>query len=484
MFHTIHLRIGTLMLLTGAVACFRGSSSLGGEPNGCAGTDAGCATAGSGGAAGDAGADTASGGRGGVGGGSAGQAGQGGSTAGSGGSGGSGDPAGSGGAGGSGDPAGSGGAGGSGGGGEVDAAVADSGGSGGVGGGAVDGAVPDDVSTSCSDPIRSFADKLVADTVGRATGVVDRPVTRTDVLAITELHIEYTADTPLRSLRGIECLAGLKSLVISGPDLDVGSVIDMSPLAAITGLTRFEILQGKVVDGGARTGYLDFSPLAHHPSLRSLRFYSDAINDISFFKTIHLQTLQLGSDSLSDTSPFADAKELSRVSLQGKNITTIEPLMKGLGGSYPNITLSLIISGTQVSDLAPLAPFTAYVALSLARNMISDISTLRGLTNLKNIDLTSNQVKDISPLSNLMALTTATLDNNAISDLTPLAALPMLTSVKLQNNAVSDLSPLVANPSLLPGAWDLRNNPIDCAAQAANRGTLVTRGVIVSTDCP
>jgi internalin A len=272
--------------------------------------------------------------------------------------------------------------------------------------------------------------------------------------------------------------------VISGPDLDVGSVIDMSPLAAITGLTRFEILQGKVVDGGARTGYLDFSPLAHHPSLRSLRLFSDAINDISFFKTIPLQTLQLGSDSLSDTSPFADAKELSRVSLQGKKITTIEPLMKGLGGRYPNITLSLIISDTQVSDLAPLAPFTAYVSLSLARNMISDISTLRGLTNLKSIDLSSNQIKDISPLSNLTALTTATLDNNAISDLTPLAALPMLNSVKLQNNAVSDLAPLVANPSLPPGEWDLRNNPIDCAAQAANRGTLVTRGIIISTDCP
>ena len=100
------------------------------------------------------------------------------------------------------------------------------------------------------------------------------------------------------------------------------------------------------------------------------------------------------------------------------------------------------------------------------------------------LDLFANRITDISPLANMSTvLTILRLDNNQISDISPLGRWPgssKLDELDLSGNKITDLAPLLSIPNLEPFTFDVRDNPIDCTAQAANIAALYRN---LRTDC-
>jgi hypothetical protein len=82
------------------------------------------------------------------------------------------------------------------------------------------------------------------------------------------------------------------------------------------------------------------------------------------------------------------------------------------------------------------------------------------------------------------------LANNRIRDVTPLPRFSHVGFLKLQSNLIENIAPLAETFCTVPlgpgdgfGSLDLRENPFDCAANAAAIETRKKRGVDLFTDC-
>jgi hypothetical protein len=155
-------------------------------------------------------------------------------------------------------------------------------------------------------------------------------------------------------------------------------------------------------------------------------------------------------------------------------------------------TLSIIGPLPALSDLSPLASLKSLTYLRVSEAAVADISALASLENLTALFLSNNQIEDISSLASLTQLSfELLLDHNRISDLGSLAALKGISALNLTSNSITDLTPLAESfcvtrlDPVKPSFCSIkaRANPLDCASQAANIATLLSRGDIF-TDCP
>ncbi|MCW2309512.1 leucine-rich repeat domain-containing protein, partial [Rhodobium gokarnense] len=99
-------------------------------------------------------------------------------------------------------------------------------------------------------------------------------------------------------------------------------------------------------------------------------------------------------------------------------------------------------SGTQVSDLAPLAGLQNLQTVDCSGTQVSDLAPLAGLQNLQTVDCSRTQVSDLAPLAGLQNLQEIDCSNTQVSDLAPLAGLQNLQTVDCGRTQVSDLAPL------------------------------------------
>jgi hypothetical protein len=102
----------------------------------------------------------------------------------------------------------------------------------------------------------------------------------------------------------------------------------------------------------------------------------------------------------------------------------------------------MLLPGSGIRDLTPLAGFTNLVFLDLHGNNVSDLTPLSNLTNLTRLDLTHNQISDLSPITSLTNLTDLDISYNPISDITPLSNLINLTSLFTFDCPITDWSPI------------------------------------------
>ena len=101
------------------------------------------------------------------------------------------------------------------------------------------------------------------------------------------------------------------------------------------------------------------------------------------------------------------------------------------------------LDGTQITDLAPLEKLTNLSALHLDYTQITDLAPLEKLTNLSALYLDNTQITDLAPLENLANLSTLYLNNTQITDLAPLEKLTNLSELWLQKTEIRDNDPVL-----------------------------------------
>ena len=108
----------------------------------------------------------------------------------------------------------------------------------------------------------------------------------------------------------------------------------------------------------------------------------------------------------------------------------------------------LACSGTQVSDLTPLAVLK-FPAISLGRDPVSDLMPLSGFHYLTLLICAAHPGSpSLGHFPSLMPLQELDGVGTLVSDLTLLVGLPFLRTLLCRSTAVSDLAPLVGLASL------------------------------------
>ncbi len=151
-----------------------------------------------------------------------------------------------------------------------------------------------------------------------------------------------------------------------------------------------------------------------------------------------LKSLDLSGSDLTDLSPLASLTGLRVLNLSWTTATDLSPL-----ASLTDLQ-QLSLSSTRVTDFSPLASLTGLWSLYLSSTRVTDLSPLTSLTALRRLDLHSTQVTDLSPLASLTDLERLGLRSTRVTDLSPLASLTALQELNLSDTQVSDLSPLAS----------------------------------------
>ena len=217
-------------------------------------------------------------------------------------------------------------------------------------------------------------------------------------------------------------------------DLPELQIVDLSPLALLTGLEELRLSDNQIVDLG---------PLSALTNLESLDLVSNQIVDLSPLSALtNLESMFLDYNQIVDLSPLSALASLERLRLSFNGIVDLSPL-----SSLTSLE-SLDLVYNQIVDLSPLSALTNLEALYVEDNGIVDLSPLSSLTNLELLYLEDNGIVDLSPLSVLTSLESMYLDGNGIVDLSPLSALTSLESLDLDGNEIADVSPLAALTNL------------------------------------
>jgi len=179
-----------------------------------------------------------------------------------------------------------------------------------------------------------------------------------------------------------------------------------------------------------------------------------------------LRSLYLGNVAgLVDLGPLAQVAELERLEFTGSQVTDLRPIaglvhLRGL--SVPNNPIAhltplsglteldvLDISGTQVADLSPIAGLPKVSAVIMQGTPPDSIEPLASLISLRVLDLSGCDVRDATPIAALPDLLVLSLrDNPELTSLDFATTLPSLRDLHVGRTSVVDLTPMAEVPTL------------------------------------
>ena len=181
------------------------------------------------------------------------------------------------------------------------------------------------------------------------------------------------------------------------------------------------------------------------PSIVADLIRDDDRLNIKVFKQLGIQTemeepgnreLDLTGSQVTNLEPIAKLTMLTGLDLMSTQVSDIGPLAKLTALKRINLAF------TQVSDIRPLAKLTTLEWLVLVDTQVSNVEPLAKMTTLERLDLTFTQISDIGSLANLPALEHLDLAFTQVSDIGPLGELIALEQLDLTGTQVSDLRPL------------------------------------------
>ena len=283
--------------------------------------------------------------------------------------------------------------------------------------------------------------------------------------------IRETLGLPTNAVITADAMLDLTGLGARGKEITA-----LTGLEHATNLTWLNLGTARV-DGQRHTNPIsDVSPLAALTQLTRLELGYTAVSDVSPLASLtQLTRLELGYTAVSDVSPLAALTQLTSLRLDGTAVSDVSPL-----AALTQLT-SLRLDGTAVSDVSPLAALTQLTRLNLSYTAVSDVSPLAALTQLTRLNLVGTAgVSDVSPLAGLTQLTWLELFDTAVSDVSPLAALTQLTWLFLSYTAVSDVSPLVNLTQL--ETLVLLDCPLNAASHQVHIPAIQANGTEVTFD--
>lgn len=163
---------------------------------------------------------------------------------------------------------------------------------------------------------------------------------------------------------------------------------------------------------------------------------AQSIEDLALLP--YLKTLAITNKKLESLAPLSDMFQLSELILSGCRFPTDDlAILTGL----PALT-RLSLSGCGLSTIESLAAAPGLIYLDLSSNTIRNLTYLSEMFTLKELYLQHNAVVDLNALSGLNDLTNLDISYNSISSLTALASCTSLNYLNASSNTIANLTGL------------------------------------------
>jgi Leucine-rich repeat (LRR) protein/fibronectin type 3 domain-containing protein len=254
------------------------------------------------------------------------------------------------------------------------------------------------------------------------------PIYSSELSKITSIQNNWpSSDMMLSNLDGIQYLTNLATL-----DLVGNNITDLSPLKGLH-LKSVNLSYNHISD---------LTPLATMTSLKMLNLSHNDIVDISpLANLVNLTVLDLSSNKITNIAAISNLKNLQFLDLSSNAIKDVTPI-EGIGQSL--LSLDISYNPIPVSQLNFIKSWTQLHNLGMSGFNFgnSEITFLSKFTNLTSLDLGFNRISNITPLASLTGLRELFLYSNMIKDISPLANLKNLEWLNAGANLISDLSPL------------------------------------------
>lgn len=244
----------------------------------------------------------------------------------------------------------------------------------------------------------TFKEPLIEEAIRKQLNIPEGPVTESDLLKVTELHIFglqiYSDDSEV-------WLRGEFPWFYDDETRESGLYLQKGPVSSL-------------------------EDIAHLPNLRVLSLYGQQITDISILKDTQIQQLGLGYNPLTDLEPLRDNTAIQYLNLATLDITDISVL-----STLPNLT-SLNISSTGVESLEGLENCRIQT-LNLYQAKLKDHEQIRRLSSLKSLSLYTIDSEIFEQLNGLPLTEIEIAYSNGLS-LNEFSVFPQLKILKFSGN--------------------------------------------------
>lgn len=328
------------------------------------------------------------------------------------------------------------------------------------------GGASDCAATACD--TLSFPDPALDAAVRTAINKPSGSILQADIQNTIAL---YLAGENVEDLAGLECWSHLEILDLN--DTPIGEMPDS--LNALSELNRLRALYLGC------TAISDLELLSEHPTLERLsvaRYEScqSGAVDLSALDSITaLRWLDISGIEVDSLAPVGGLTALEYLVASNNSIASVAPVSTLLN------LKGLRLDGNQLSDITALSGLTLLEELDLAQNQISSMNSLTSLAFLQTLSLGDNELTSLSDLSSFDNLNFFDARNNQIDSLSGIASLGPMMWLGLAGNEISSLDDIVG--TALSGSLSVRDNPIDCDAEADNLSSLASQGLSVISDC-
>lgn len=163
---------------------------------------------------------------------------------------------------------------------------------------------------------------------------------------------------------------------------------------------------------------------------------AQSIADLAYLP--YLKTLAITDKKIESLAPLTDMFQLNELILKGSRFPT-EDL--AILTQLPELT-RLSLSGCGLSTIEGLTGIPKLSYLDLSNNTVRNLSALSDMATLKELYLQHNAVVDLNALSNLTGLEVLDVSYNSLTNLTPLVSCTSLNYLNARNNAIANLTGL------------------------------------------
>ena len=231
----------------------------------------------------------------------------------------------------------------------------------------------------------------------------------------------------IQTLTDLSLMKGLETLVLVYQQID-----DLSPIEELH-LTSLTIIGNYVSD---------LTPLANMETLRNLDVSYNPVEDLSPLESLQrLETLHIEQCNVTDLSALESLTSLTTVNAAYIPCSDYSPLL-----TLP-LLRSVEITGSSALDVAEVSGNQNIEELIAINCGLTSLENLQFMPSLERLELSENQISDLSGIERYQNLNNLILQNNPVDDLSPLIALPALEGLNLQG-VDADLSPLLSIASL------------------------------------
>mmetsp|Transcript_35282 Transcript_35282/g.75168 ORF Transcript_35282/g.75168 Transcript_35282/m.75168 type:complete len:322 (+) Transcript_35282:114-1079(+) len=154
---------------------------------------------------------------------------------------------------------------------------------------------------------------------------------------------------------------------------------------------------------------------------------------------VHLNHLDLSSNSIKDISYLKNLKNLLKLNLSSNCVANLKSLDPGEEGDevFPSLT-HLLLDRNSITELRPL-PFKSLKVVSFQNNEIVSCEEFGGHESIESLNLSSNKIKTLAGIANLPSLQKLDVSHNAIEDINGLGELPSLVELNLSDNRMQGM---------------------------------------------